>query len=31
MERIPTAALEALANYDWLENIREFQNVIERW
>ena len=30
IERIPTQALEALANYDWPGNIRELQNVIER-
>jgi len=30
VERIPTEALEALANYDWPGNIRELQNVIER-
>jgi formate hydrogenlyase transcriptional activator len=30
IERIPTAALEALTNYDWPGNIRELQNVLER-
>ena len=30
IESIPTQALEALTNYDWPGNIREFQNVIER-
>jgi formate hydrogenlyase transcriptional activator len=30
IERIPTAAMEALTNYDWPGNIRELQNVIER-
>jgi formate hydrogenlyase transcriptional activator len=30
IERIPTAVMEALANYNWPGNIRELQNVIER-
>ena len=30
IETIPSAALEALARYDWPGNIRELQNVIER-
>ena len=30
IESIPSAAIEALTNYDWPGNIRELQNVIER-
>ena len=30
IEKIPSATLEALTNYDWPGNIRELQNVIER-
>jgi len=30
IESIPSASLEAMANYDWPGNIRELQNVIER-
>ncbi len=30
IERIPSAAMEALLAYDWPGNIREMQNVIER-
>ena len=30
IESIPSAAIEALTNYEWPGNIRELQNVIER-
>lgn len=30
IESIPSAAIEALTNYDWPGNIRELQNLIER-
>jgi formate hydrogenlyase transcriptional activator len=30
IESIPSAALDALTNYDWPGNIRELQNLIER-
>jgi formate hydrogenlyase transcriptional activator len=30
IDSIPTAAIEALARYDWPGNIRELQNVMER-
>jgi formate hydrogenlyase transcriptional activator len=30
IESIPSAAMEALTNYEWSGNIRELQNVIER-
>jgi formate hydrogenlyase transcriptional activator len=30
IESIPSAAMEALTNYEWPGNIRELQNVIER-
>src|SRR5260370_25086317 len=30
MERIPSAAMDALCRYHWPGNIRELQNVIER-
>jgi formate hydrogenlyase transcriptional activator len=30
VESIPSAAIEALTNYEWPGNIRELQNVIER-
>jgi formate hydrogenlyase transcriptional activator len=30
IDRIPTAVMEALTNYEWPGNIRELQNVIER-
>jgi len=30
IQSIPTAAIEALTNYEWPGNIRELQNLIER-
>jgi formate hydrogenlyase transcriptional activator len=30
IESIPSAAIDALADYDWPGNIRELQNLIER-
>jgi formate hydrogenlyase transcriptional activator len=30
IESIPTAAINALAEYDWPGNIRELQNLVER-
>jgi formate hydrogenlyase transcriptional activator len=30
IESIPSAAIDALTNYDWPGNIRELQNLIER-